>query len=177
MGKVAGCILVSAVILSAAFLGTKVVREGFRLEEAPIHSNWGTANMYQEIGIWLKNQVDYGTGINLNNCELGTITFYSERYILNDPLSDRRIIEKKVRESKKGGGLKKLLIRLNFAFLRNSEGYPEILYTLTGRILPKKKTFTSEESEHFMRWVISSKWNQRSKKPIEREVLLQGRFN
>ena len=171
--KISGYVFVTAIALPAVFLGARLTQEEFELKEAPVHSNWGTTEMYREIGIWLKENIEPGAGIDLVNCELGTLAFFSERHLLGDELSDRRMLEKNVQTTIAEGGLKGVLYRINFAFLKKSTGYPEISYILEGRSPPRTEAASQDEFTQIKRWVLASKWQTIAGEPKVWDLILR----
>lgn len=55
----------------------------FPLWEAPIHSNWATPSQYRVIGLDLQEIVEPGEVVEVRG-EIGTLTFYSQRYLVDD---------------------------------------------------------------------------------------------
>lgn len=56
---------------------------GWPLQEAPIHTNWGTPGQYEEIGGWIDANLPDDEPIMLVG-EIGTLAYYSDRPLLNE---------------------------------------------------------------------------------------------
>jgi hypothetical protein len=81
----------STAALPALALVVILSRDGVPPREAPIHTNWASPAQYRAIGVWLREHVEPASSIRLQ-AEIGTLAYYSERYLVNN-FSDRGEIE------------------------------------------------------------------------------------
>jgi len=81
-------------------------------DEPPIHTNWATQHQYQEIGLWLRENMNFADKIKLNG-EIGTLAYYSQRNLL-DMFSCRYEQQLSVNRLLQRGGLVSLLAQINF---------------------------------------------------------------
>ena len=78
-------------------------RDGVPPREAPIHTNWASPAQYRAIGMWLRVHVEPASSIRLQaEIEIGTLAYYSERYLVNN-FSDRGEIEPAVERWRRSG--------------------------------------------------------------------------
>ncbi len=76
---------VAAIALTLPTIGIVyfVATSGFRFNEPPIHTNLATPDHYKGIGLWLQQNLDPSASVDLHG-EIGTLAFYSDRYLLNE---------------------------------------------------------------------------------------------
>lgn len=107
-------------VLGMSFL---LARQDFVVREMPIHSNWGTREQYEQIGLWLKK--NYGTDtLRLEGGEIGTLAYYCECRLL-DNFSDRRWLKQDIAGHVSQPGLAAIFWKLNFAFYSAPELPPD----------------------------------------------------
>jgi hypothetical protein len=87
--------------LPALALVVILSRDGVPPREAPIHTNWASPAQYRAIGMWLRVHVEPASSIRLQ-AEIGTLAYYSERYLVNN-FSDRGEIEPAVERWRRSG--------------------------------------------------------------------------
>jgi hypothetical protein len=71
--------------------------DSLRTVEMPIHSNWATHEMYKQMGLWIRDHTDPASTI-LCVGEIGTVAFYSQRYLINE-FSDMNLITESIASS------------------------------------------------------------------------------
>ncbi len=144
---------VASVILSLSLVGFLILQEP--LQEMPIHSNWATQQQYQEIGNWLKNNLDPSAKIKLNG-EIGTLAFYSER-VLIDMFSCRYEQQLDVNQFLQRDGLIRLLAQINFFWFDPGEPCWQSDYLLG---FDQRRASNSEEIDYLMEWPINTAWSE-----------------
>jgi hypothetical protein len=127
----------------------------FPPSETPIHSNWATQQQYQEIGNWLKHNLEPGVKIKLNG-EIGTLAFYSEHRLL-DMFSCRYEQQLKVNQLLQQNGLARIFARINFFWFDPGEPCWPTEYLLG---FDQRRTSHQEELEVLMEWPIFSNWSE-----------------
>jgi len=137
-------------ILQASGMFYILIRDGFSIQEMPIHTNWATHEQYREIGEWLKEHDDEST--ILVDGEIGTLGYYCDCY-LSSFFSDRRWLGQYARRQMAGSGIKPLLHKANFLFLDKEAQFPQPVYLLTEMPNGESTSTTS-----VMEWQTSTKW-------------------
>jgi len=103
-------------------------RDGFYLEEAPIHSNWATHAQYRKVASSLRDLIaNEPTRVRV---EVGTLAFYSKCHLINE-YTDRSWIENAFPIRPTDTGLISSLLKLNFLFF-GDPGLFQCSYLLTG---------------------------------------------
>jgi hypothetical protein len=91
--------------------------DSLRTVEMPIHSNWATHEMYKRMGLWIRDHTDPASTI-LCVGEIGTVAFYSERYLINE-FSDMNLITESIANSSfRGKPIVGPLLGLNYYWRR-----------------------------------------------------------
>lgn len=126
---------------------------GFPFTEPPIHTNWAAQRRYEEAALWLKEHVDPAAVIE-TNAEIGTLAFYSERYLRNE-YSDMNIATAWMerdgyRERHRTGWI----FRLNYYWRREQPPLPAPAYFLD--MVPFDDGRQGGDIVHS--WAISSTW-------------------
>jgi hypothetical protein len=137
-------------ILQAAGMVFILIRDGFPIQEMPIHTNWATHEQYREIGEWLKGHADGNT--ILVDGEIGTLGYYCDCY-LSSFFSDRKWLGQLVRQQTAGNGIKASLYRINFLFLDKEAKFPQPAYLLSES--PHGK---DNGMESIQEWKTKTKW-------------------
>ena len=127
-----------------------LARDGFPVTEMPIHTNWATHEQYEEIGQWLKEHDDART--ILVDGEIGTLGYYCDCSV-SSFFSDRRWLQKYVRQQMSGKGIKPAFYKVNFLFLDKDAKFPQPIYLLTETPVGGSTNTTS-----LMEWRTSTKW-------------------
>jgi hypothetical protein len=125
-------------------------KDGFRVQEMPLHSNWATSEQYKEIGLWLKENHKADT-MRLVAGEVGALTYYCDCRLL-DIFSDRSWLKDFIAERTSGTGIVPTLLKVNFAFYAEPH-FPAETYVL--------RAFSGEpnvEVEVIKEWQTSTKW-------------------
>ena len=138
------------VILQASGMFYILARDGFPVREMPIHTNWATHEQYREIGKWLKEHID-GRPILVDG-EVGTLGYYCDCSV-SSFFSDRRWLQKYVRQQMSGNGIKPALYKVNFLFFDREAKFPPPVYLLTETPVGGSTNTTS-----LMEWRTSTKW-------------------
>lgn len=81
-GPVGRPLAYAAAFLPAVVLVVLLGGPGLALREAPIHSNWARPDQYREIAAEIQTAVEPGTTVDFRG-EVGTLSYYSERYLLD----------------------------------------------------------------------------------------------
>ncbi len=144
---------VAAVGLLAPMLGMALVlaRDGFKVEEMPIHANWGTAAEYEQVGRWLEANAA-GESVRAD-AEIGTVTYYCPDCYLLDLFSDRRWLVQSAEDQRARPGLVGAVFRLNFLFLRGGTNLPPYDFVLTSY-----QERPQVVGPVLMLWETSTKW-------------------
>jgi hypothetical protein len=137
-------------VLQTAGMVYILIKDGFPIQEMPIHTNWATHEQYREIGGWLKGHDDGNT--ILVDGEIGTLGYYCDCY-LSSFFSDRRWLGQFVRQQTAGNGLKASLYRINFLFLDKETKFPQPAYLLSES--PRGK---DNGMEGIKEWKTETKW-------------------
>ena len=137
-------------ILQSSGMFYLLAKDGFRLGEMPIHTNWATHEQYREIGEWLKDNNDGRT--ILVNGEIGTLGYYCDCF-LSSFFSDRRWLGQYVRQQTAGDGIRAALYRINFLFFDQKAEFPQPAYLLSE--FPRGKDTTIEAIKE---WKTETKW-------------------
>jgi hypothetical protein len=116
----------------------------------PIHTNWATHEQYQEIGRWLKENIDERT--ILVDGEIGTLGYYCDCNV-SSFFSDRKWLGQHVLQQSTGNGIKPVLYKVNFLFLDKKAKFPQPFYLLTETPVGGSTNTTS-----LMEWRTSTKW-------------------
>ena len=127
-----------------------LARDGFPVTEMLIHTNWATHEQYEEIGQWLKEHDDART--ILVDGEIGTLGYYCDCSV-SSFFSDRRWLQKYVRQQMSGNGIKPAFYKVNFLFLDKDAKFPQPIYLLTETPVGGSTNTTS-----LMEWRTSTKW-------------------
>jgi hypothetical protein len=128
-----------------------LARLGFKVNEMPIMTNWGTAAQYEQVGRWLEDHIA-GKTVVLQG-EIGTIAYYAPDCYVLDVFSDRRWLIEAVNVELSREGMLAALYRANFAFLRNGPDYPPAAFLLKGY-----GDREQQDTPHIMDWDTSTKW-------------------
>lgn len=128
----------AAVLLIPQSLGIfyLLARDGLRLREMPIHTNWATHEQYREIGEWLQENND-GRTILING-EIGTLGYYCD-CSLSSFFSDRKWLGQYVRQQPAGDGIRAILYRIKFLFFDQKAEFPQPAYLLSEFPCGKRK--------------------------------------
>ncbi len=132
---------------------------GFPFREPPIHTQWSTHARRGEVALWLKDNLDPAAVID-TNVEIGTIAFYSERYLHNE-FSDMNIptawmVMDHYRERPRTGWI----FRANFYWRREQPPLPPASYFLEG--VPFDDGVT-EGGDIVKSWATSTTWMPRGR--------------
>jgi len=183
--QVVPCVLIGALGLSCLFRRTAAVarlrrvvlrvgvfapaagilviayRDGFQIREMPIHSNWATHDTYKTMGLWLR---DHTAPSDVIFCagEIGTMAFYSDRYLINEFSDMNRISESLVNGTYNRLPIVGPLIRINYYWRRMQEPRPDPRYMLRGAAVSNDKKVrivkesikTWDVSSTFMDWLV-----------------------
>jgi hypothetical protein len=122
----------------------------FPLREALIHTNWATHDQYKDAGEWLRRN----TGVSdtfIMAGEIGTLAYYSDRYLLNN-FSDAWLMQHLLNRNVKK---ESVLLKLNYLWRKDPQRYPRASY-----ILEHALTSHAERtgSEIIKSWPTSCKW-------------------
>ncbi len=128
-----------------------LARVGFKLDEMPIHANWGTAAQYEQVATWLEAHAG-GKAVHAA-AEIGTVTYYCPACYLLDLFSDRRWLVKSVDDQRSQPGIAGAVYRANFLFLRDGPELPPYAFVLTGY-----EDRRQEGKPVLMEWELSTKW-------------------
>ena len=112
-------------ILPLLGLLSLVASQGLRFREAPIHTNWATHDQYQEVGEWLRRNTDASQTFIMAG-EIGTLAYYSDRYLLNnfsDPWLMQRLLNRNPNKES-------VLFKLNYLWRKEPTRYPRASYIL-----------------------------------------------
>ena len=137
-------------VLQALGMFFILVRDGIRVAEMPIHTNWATHEQYVEVGQWLK---DHNNGdIILVDGEVGTLGYYCECKV-SSFFSDRRWLREHVYQQISNDGIKSVLYQVNFLFLDKEVKSQKPIYLLT-----EKPVGGSNNTMSLMEWRTSTRW-------------------
>ena len=123
-----------SLVLQASGMVHILIKDGFPIQEMPIHTNWATHEQYREIGEWLKGHDDGNT--ILVDGEIGTLGYYCDCY-LSSFFSDRKWLGQFVRQQATGKGIQASLYRINFLFLDKEAKFPQPAYLLSESLAEK----------------------------------------
>jgi hypothetical protein len=137
-------------LLPALGMFSLLAPENFRVQEMPIHSNWGTHEQYREIGLWLRENYATET-IRLQAGEIGALSYYCECRLL-DRFSDRRWLKNSIAEHVSRRGIVSILWRVNFAFYSEPE-LPAEKYILAAYFADPHI-----QDEVLQEWTTSTRW-------------------
>ena len=137
-------------ILQAGGMFYVLIRDGLPVTEMPIHTNWATHDQYKMIGNWLKEHDD-GSTIIVDG-EIGTLGFYCDCR-LSSFFSERKWLEQYVQQQTAESGIKVLLYKVNFLFLKSEQQYPQPKYLLAE--IPDGK---SGDKSAVKEWETKTKW-------------------
>jgi len=114
--------------IPAVALFLLIRQDGFPLQVAPIHTNWATTAQYREIGLWLRDNTEPSATFKLIG-EIGTLSYYSERYLINK-FSNRNAITDLVNKRLKESGFHNWVMRANFYWRRRDTPFAARSYDL-----------------------------------------------
>ena len=146
------CIIALAGILS-------FTNSSFPLVQSPIHTNWATHNTYREIGLWLRDNVDAKTNIQLRG-EIGTVAYYSERRLV-DVFSCRLNNKDILKQIEALHGARRLLARANFLWLRTDTACTPFTYELV--MYNYDSSVEALPPNVMKQWQISTDWVRKGK--------------
>jgi hypothetical protein len=149
-------ILRAAVLAPATAIAVMEYADGFRLKEVPIHSNWAPHDTYKEMGLWLKANTDPSATIFCAT-ELGTLAFYSERYLINEFNDLNRVSETMLSGVYYDKPIVGPLMRINYYWRRLQPPFPDYQYRLQNAADDQAER--AEISQHAIKtWEVTSKW-------------------
>lgn len=123
--------------------------------EMPIHTNWATHDQYQEIGLWLQDNLHPASKIQLFG-ELGTPAFYSQRQLMNDFTCRYTTQEIVDRQLAKGGEMSRLFADVNFLWFEAGPPCTPYTHDLLMSMTPGAPL--SVDGRVLKQWDISSQW-------------------
>ncbi len=145
---------VALVFLPVVGISQFVMSSNFAIKEMPIHTNWATHEQYKEIGEWLKEN-DNG-GLILVDGEIGTLGYYCDCR-LSSFFSDRRWLNRYVKERTAEPGIKGILYKLNFWFFDTEQEFPT-----PGYLLQQIPDGQATNTTYGMQWTTSTRWLRRT---------------
>lgn len=142
--------------LPAMGLLVTALRLGVPFPQAPIHTNWATEQDYRDIGLWLRDHVNE-TDVIFNVSEMGAVSFYSQRTIVNE-FSDANITWGAIVERYPTLPLPaRLAIDANFYWRRMQPVLPERSYTLIHLPVPDDGP-PVDQRRVVKAWDTSTRW-------------------
>jgi hypothetical protein len=146
-----GAIILLSFLLPALGMVSILARERFVVREMPIHSNWGTRDQYEAIGLWLKEHYGRST-LRLVGGEIGSLAYYCDCRLL-DRFSDRGWLPARIAEHVSRPGLAALLWRVNFAFFSAPQSPPDDYVLRAFFAEPNMDLDIIQEWETSTRWI------------------------
>jgi hypothetical protein len=133
--------------------------DSLHLAEMPIHSNWATHETYKAMGLWIRDHTDPASTI-LCLGEIGTLAFYSERYLINE-FSDMNLITESIAGSSfRDKPLVGPLLGVNYYWRRMQPPLAPPRYRLqTARVVADMKSEPATQ-ESLMSWDVSTRFIQ-----------------
>ena len=104
-------------------------KSGIPVNEAPVHTNWGTHEQYRKAGEWIKQNTNPDETILMGG-EIGTLAYYSDRILLNNFSNQwalQRLLNRNINEKSEW---KKNVFRLNFLWRKEAKRYPRASYRM-----------------------------------------------
>ncbi len=141
--------------IPAIGLALLIHQGGFPFREAPIHTNWATTAQYREIGLWLRNHTESSITFKLVG-EIGTLSYYSERYLINN-FSSRDLISNLIRKRFQQEGISGWLLRVNFYWRRPDTPFAPRSYDLV------HQPFGRPPPDALQVWRTSTYWGPNGK--------------
>lgn len=142
------------ILFSLSGLVFVLAKNGFPLQEAPVHTNWATHDQYKQAGEWLRQNTDPKDTFIMAG-EIGTLAYYSKRRLLN-PFSDPWTLQRSLNRSmKEDSAFKKALFHLNFFRRKEPQRYRGSRY-IVQHVLHPHALRTDPEIVHS--WQTSTKW-------------------
>jgi hypothetical protein len=150
----------AAVVIACALALAPLVliagARGFPLREVPIHTNWGTHEQYREVGRWLEQHVEAGSGIRVA-AEIGTVAFYAGRHLSNE-FSEGSLAAAIARRRAGDRALFRTLLQANFRW-RSDPKMPRPAYAL--RHVPVERSGDVVGRDIVKSWHTSTAWSAR----------------
>jgi hypothetical protein len=126
--------------------------DGFKTEEAPIHTNWATHQQYREIGEWLKHNTK-PTETFIMGGEVGTLAYYSHRYLLNN-FSDPWLLQHTIQRPR-SSWLRRKILSWNFLWRKTSRHYPPASYVVEHSATTTRRLLNPQIVQS---WSTASRW-------------------
>lgn len=142
----------------ALVLAALLATDRISLREAPIHSNWAAPTQYEAIGLWLREHIEPTAIIELRG-EVGMLSYYSERYLVDDFTDRNRITAAlELREDDRSPVAARLLAA-NFAWRHTDPSLPPPSYALEfGAAVDASGNAVPPNPDALVSWEISSRW-------------------
>jgi hypothetical protein len=145
--------LAPALLLVALLATDRISRR-----EAPIHSNWAAPAQYEAIGLWLREHIEPTAIVELRG-EVGMLSYYSERYLVDDFTDRNRITAALERREDERSPLAAALLAANFAWRQTDPPLPPPSYALEfGAAVDAAGQAIPTNPDAVMSWDISSRW-------------------
>jgi hypothetical protein len=147
------------VLAPAAGIVAIVATTGFRVDEMPIHSNWATHDRYKQMGLWLRDHAAPDAGI-FCSAEIGTIAFYSGKYLINEFSDMNRISEPILKGTYNNLPVVGILLRVNYYWRRLQDPLPPIKYWVQATLTVNEKQRAALDVEAIHAWDVSTRFTE-----------------
>ena len=147
--------VMASALLPAAGLTAIAYRDGFRVDEMPIHTNWASHETYKQLGLWIKEHTEPSATI-FCAAEIGTLAFYSERLLINEFSDFNRVSEAVVSGAYYDKPVIGPLMRVNYYWRQLQTPFAFPRYRLDAAIGEARGGPIPPET--VKTWEVSSKW-------------------
>ena len=148
----------AATVLPAATLLTLFAGHGPALGQAPIHSNWARPAQYQAIAATLRTEVAPDETVDFRG-EVGTLSYYSERYLL-DTFTDMSRTTAAIDRLQDGQSAPvRWLLAINFHWRQDPVALPAPTYVIdfgAPRVAPGADP--TSDPNYVDSWITWSRW-------------------